>query len=68
MTLVGTYENREKIMIKTWFCSEIAWTEGLKKNKNCDFTEMPLTKLIQFSVKRVEIYFKFRRCLRIERY
>ena len=33
MTLVGTYENHEKIMIKTWFCSEIAWTEGLKKKR-----------------------------------
>ena len=49
-----------KIVKKSWskhgFALKLLEHKASRKNKNYDFTEMPLTKLIQFSVKRVEMY------------
>ena len=47
ITLVRTHENNEKMMTKTFFCSESAWTQGGKRNGKFDnFDEMPLTAVV----------------------
>ena len=47
ITLVRTHENNEKMMAKTCFCYERAWTQGGKRNGKFDnFDEMPLTAVV----------------------